>query len=93
MGQSCIAAKRFIVDAFIKDEFTNQFKQAVEAQFVVGDPMDAATTLAPMARQDLLDELHAQVMASVDLGAEIVTGGYQLDRPGCFITPRPFLPM
>jgi len=87
MGQSCIAAKRFIVDQFIGDDFIEQFKNAIEAKFVAGDPMDAETTLAPMARQDLLDELHEQVMASVELGAKIVTGGYQLDRPGCYYAP------
>jgi len=87
MGQSCIAAKRFIVDQFIADKFTEQFKEAVEAHFVAGDPMDEATTLAPMARQDLLDELHSQVMRSVELGAKIVTGGYQLDREGCYYAP------
>ena len=87
MGQSCIAAKRFIVDQTIADDFTEQFKQAIESTFVAGDPMDATTTLAPMARQDLLDELHQQVMRSVEMGATIVTGGYQLDRPGCFYAP------
>jgi len=87
MGQSCIASKRFIVDQFIAEEFTNKFKQAIEEKFVAGNPMDEETTLAPMARQDLLDELHQQVMASVELGAKIVTGGYQLDRPGCYYAP------
>ncbi|GAB6035271.1 NAD-dependent succinate-semialdehyde dehydrogenase [Galenea microaerophila] len=87
MGQSCIAAKRFIVDQTIADDFTQAFKEAVEKQFVAGDPLDPNTTLAPMARQDLLDELHQQVMQSVELGAEIVTGGYQLDRPGSYYAP------
>lgn len=87
MGQSCIAAKRFIVDAGIKDEFVTRFKDAVEGHFQAGDPLDEKTTLAPMARQDLLDELHDQVMRSVEMGAELVTGGYQLDRPGCFYAP------
>lgn len=87
MGQSCIAAKRFIVDQTIVDDFTEQFKQAIESTFVAGNPMDESTTLAPMARQDLLDELHQQVMRSVEMGAKIVTGGYQLDRPGCFYAP------
>lgn len=87
MGQSCIASKRFIVDQFIAEDFTQKFKQAIEDKFVAGDPMDPETTLAPMARQDLLDELHDQVMRSVELGAEIVTGGYQLDRPGCYYAP------
>ncbi|MDX1796130.1 MAG: NAD-dependent succinate-semialdehyde dehydrogenase, partial [Hydrogenovibrio sp.] len=87
VGQSCISSKRFIVDSMIADDFIAKFKAAVESTFVAGDPMDSSTTLAPMARQDLLDELHAQVMASVELGAEIVTGGYQLDRPGCYYAP------
>lgn len=87
VGQSCIAAKRFIVDSMIADDFTAQFQAAIEDQFVAGDPMDKKTTLAPMARQDLLDELHQQVMKSVELGAKIVTGGYQLDRPGYYYAP------
>lgn len=87
MGQSCIAAKRFIVDQYIAEDFTQQFKDAIEEKFVAGDPLDPETTLAPMARQDLLEELHEQVMKSVELGAEIVTGGYQLDRPGCYYAP------
>ena len=87
MGQSCIAAKRFIVDQFIAENFIQQLKEAVESHFVAGDPMDKTTTLAPMARQDLLDELHDQVMRSVELGAKIVTGGYQLDREGCYYAP------
>lgn len=87
MGQSCIASKRFIVDTHLADEFTEKFKQAIETKFVAGDPMDKQTTLAPMARQDLLDELHGLVMASVELGARIVTGGYQLDREGSYYAP------
>jgi len=87
MGQSCIASKRFIVDQFIADEFIERFKQAIEESFVAGDPMEAKTTLAPMARQDLLDELHDQVMRSVEMGATLVTGGYQLDREGSYYAP------
>lgn len=86
-GQSCIASKRFIVDLFIADDFIEMFKNAVEDQLHAGDPMAPETTLAPMARQDLLDELHEQVMQCVELGATIVTGGYQLDRPGCYYAP------
>ncbi|HEY9018574.1 NAD-dependent succinate-semialdehyde dehydrogenase [Thiomicrospira sp.] len=87
MGQSCIAAKRFIVDQNIFDQFVEQFKQAVEAKFVAGDPMDPHTTLCPMARQDLLDELHKQVTESVELGAKIITGGQQIERPGSYYAP------
>lgn len=87
MGQSCIAAKRFIVDQNIFDAFVDQFKQAVEARFSVGDPLDPNTTLCPMARQDLLDELHQQVTESVKLGAKIMTGGHQIEGPGSYYAP------
>ncbi|MCF6254641.1 MAG: aldehyde dehydrogenase family protein, partial [Thiomicrorhabdus sp.] len=87
MGQSCIAAKRFIVDESRFDEFVEQFKTAIEEKFVAGDPMDPATTLAPMSRQDLLEEMHEQVMKAVEMGATLVTGGYQLDRPGSYYAP------
>lgn len=87
MGQSCIAAKRFIVDQTQFNDFVEQFKTAIEEKFVAGDPMDSATTLAPMSRQDLLEELHEQVMRAVEQGATIVTGGYQLDRPGSYYAP------
>lgn len=87
MGQSCISSKRFIIDANLFTEFTTKFKQAIENKFIAGNPMDKTTTLAPMARQDLLDELHQQVMESVKLGAKIITGGYQLDIKGCYYAP------
>ena len=87
MGQSCIAAKRFIIDQFIYEDFISKLKAAVEAKFVAGDPLDTATTLCPMARQDLLDELHQQVQTCVDYGARLVTGGYQLERAGCYYAP------
>ncbi len=82
-GQSCIAAKRFIVVDAIADEFIARFRGEVEA-LMAGDPVDSATTLAPMARQDLRDELHRQVEESVAAGAEIVTGGYPLKRDGAY---------
>lgn len=72
-GQSCIAAKRFIVLDEIADAFVEKFKRAVEA-LRSGDPMKASTTLAPMARHDLRDELHQQVLASIQAGATVVTG-------------------
>ncbi len=87
MGQSCIASKRFIVDAHLVDEFTEKFKQAIEDKFIAGNPMEKSTTIAPMARQDLLEELHQQVQESVKLGATIVTGGYQIDRKGSYYAP------
>ncbi len=85
-GQSCIAAKRFIVVEAIAEEFVQRFKSAVEA-LQPGDPMDEATTLAPMARTDLRDELHRQVEESVAAGAVLVTGGKVIDGPGAFYAP------
>ena len=91
MGQTCIASKRFIIDAFLFDEFVQKFKQAVEEKFPtegkINSPMEKEASLAPMARQDLLDKLHQQVMDSVALGATIITGGYQLDCPGYYYAP------
>ena len=82
-GQSCIAAKRFILVESVADAFLERFKQAVEA-LEPGDPLEASTTLQPMARQDLRDELHEQVADSIEAGAEPVTGCRPLDRPGAF---------
>ena len=73
-GQTCIAAKRFIVQEGIADEFVKRFVEAA-AKLRLGDPQDDATTLAPMARQDLRDELHKQVQASVAKGAKVLLGG------------------
>lgn len=87
MGQSCIAAKRFILDQFIYDEFIERLRLALDDKYLAGDPLDPKTTLCPMARQDLLNELDQQVQASVKLGARLVTGGYQLDRPGSYYAP------
>ena len=72
-GQSCIAAKRFIVVESIAEAFVGRFKTAVEA-LRSGDPMDEATQLGPMARFDLRDELHQQVVESIAQGAVVVTG-------------------
>ncbi len=72
-GQSCIAAKRFIPVADIADEFVERFRQAVDA-LVPGNPLDVSVTLAPMARFDLRDDLHEQVLASIHNGAVALTG-------------------
>ena len=82
-GQSCIAAKRFIVVDAIAEDFVTRFKAAVEA-FTIGDPLDESTTLAPMAREDLRDELHVQVTDTLDAGAIAVTGCKKVERPGAF---------
>ncbi|NOX07980.1 MAG: NAD-dependent succinate-semialdehyde dehydrogenase [Gammaproteobacteria bacterium] len=72
-GQSCIAAKRFILVEAIADEFIRRFKQAVEV-LIPGDPMQEGTTLAPMSRHDLRDELHEQVLDALSKGAIAVAG-------------------
>lgn len=72
-GQSCIAAKRFIVVDAIRDAFVAQFKSAVAA-LRPGDPRDEQTTLAPLARHDLRDELHRQVSDSLAQGAQAIAG-------------------
>ena len=82
-GQSCIAAKRFIVVDAVADEFVERFRDAVAA-LRPGDPRDEATTFAPMARTDLRDELHRQVLDSIEAGAQVVIGGAPMDGPGAW---------
>ena len=72
-GQTCIAAKRFIVVDAIADAFVQRFVEAA-SKLKLGDPQDEATTLAPMARVDLRDELHKQVQASIAKGARPLLG-------------------
>ena len=85
-GQSCIAAKRFIVEEQAYDAFLKLFK-AEMARLVVGDPFDEQTQVGPQAREDLMMELHAQVEASVDKGAELELGGAPLNHRGYFYPP------
>jgi len=85
-GQSCIAAKRFIVVPQIADEFLRQFKIKVEA-LKLGDPMDDATQIGPMARLDLRDSLHGQITDSIVQGAVAVTGCKPVEREGFFYQP------
>lgn len=85
-GQSCIAAKRFIVVESRLAEFTDAFAARLAA-LRVGDPLDEATEVGTLARPDLRDELHDQVVRSVERGARIVTGGTIPDGPGAFYPP------
>ncbi|OGS80159.1 MAG: succinate-semialdehyde dehydrogenase [Gallionellales bacterium GWA2_55_18] len=85
-GQSCIAAKRFIVVPQIVDEFLHKFKAKVEA-LRLGDPLDDATQIGPMARLDLRDELHRQVSDSIAQGAVAMTGCKPVERAGFFYQP------
>ncbi len=85
-GQSCIAAKRFIVTADAAAAFERRFAAAIEA-LVVGDPKDDRTQVGPLARGDLRETLERQVQESVRLGARVVTGGKRLDRKGYYFAP------
>jgi succinate-semialdehyde dehydrogenase/glutarate-semialdehyde dehydrogenase len=85
-GQSCIAAKRFIVAEQIADEFERKFVSGMEA-LKVGDPMLPETELGPLASADAVQSLHEDVEKSVLAGARVLTGGERLDRPGCFYAP------
>jgi len=85
-GESCIAAKRFIVEDSVYDEFLARFAETAAAQ-IVGDPMEEATQLGPCARADLRQSVDDQVRATVAAGARLVTGGRFLERPGFFYAP------
>ncbi|MET1152615.1 aldehyde dehydrogenase family protein, partial [Arthrobacter sp.] len=85
-GQSCVNAKRFIVDEKVADDFVAEFV-ARTRELVVGDPLDAATTIGPMARDNLRAELHDQVRRSAESGGKIVLGGSIVDGPGYFYEP------
>ncbi len=85
-GQSCIAAKRFIVVESVRAQFTERFVARMgRARF--GDPRDPKNDLGPLARHDLRDQLHAQVKASVDRGAKVLLGGEIPAGPGAFYPP------
>ena len=85
-GQSCIAAKRFIVVDAVADEFVSRFRTAVET-LSMGDPLDENNKLGPMARIDLRDELHQQVVDSLSQGAVAVTGCNPEAGSGAFYQP------
>jgi len=82
-GQSCIAAKRFIVLEAVADEFVERFRYAIEG-LRTGDPLDESTGLAPLAREDLRETLQRQVAASIDSGALVVTGCKVVEGDGFF---------
>ncbi|MCD4796068.1 MAG: NAD-dependent succinate-semialdehyde dehydrogenase [Candidatus Cloacimonetes bacterium] len=82
-GQSCIAAKRFIVVDAVREKFEKLFLEKMENQ-IMGDPFSPETTIGPMARTDLRDELHEQVIKSINKGAKCLTGGYIPKMEGAF---------
>jgi succinate-semialdehyde dehydrogenase/glutarate-semialdehyde dehydrogenase len=85
-GQSCIAAKRFIVVDSIRVPFEAKLVQALEAK-VMGDPLDENTDVGPQARADLRDQLHRQVTVSIQMGARCLLGGNFPSGPGYFYPP------
>lgn len=85
-GQSCIAAKRFIVAERVADRFLEPFAAEMRARRV-GDPLDRATQIGPQARLDLRASLHRQVEDSVKRGARVILGGALPDGPGAFYPP------
>jgi succinate-semialdehyde dehydrogenase/glutarate-semialdehyde dehydrogenase len=85
-GQSCIAAKRFIVEAAIADPF-EQALAAEMKRLKVGDPLDRSTDVGPLAREDLLETLHDQVERSIQAGARLLTGGKRLPQTGYYYPP------
>src|SRR5579863_7686681 len=85
-GQSCIAAKRFIVDASIAQAFERGMAAKFE-QLVVGDPMDGKTDIGPLVNMDAVRSIDDQVRRLVESGGRIVIGGKRLDRKGCYYAP------
>jgi succinate-semialdehyde dehydrogenase / glutarate-semialdehyde dehydrogenase len=85
-GQSCIAAKRFIVAESIADAFQTKFVQRMQS-LQIGDPFDEKTQLGPLANADAVTSLDADVQKSVAAGARVLTGGHPLKRPGNFYAP------
>ena len=85
-GQSCIAAKRFIVNEKIRREFEKEFAEHMKS-LKVGDPMDEATQIGPLARKDIMDALLKQIDGSVKMGAKVLAGGKRKGSKGFFVEP------
>jgi succinate-semialdehyde dehydrogenase len=85
-GQVCLAAKRFILEQPIAEEFTRKFIAAAKL-IKAGDPLDPVSTIGPMARNDLRAELHQQVERTIAAGAKLALGGNIVDGPGNFYQP------
>ncbi len=85
-GQSCVAAKRFIVMESVADIFLEKFKTKL-SQLIIGDPMDASTQLGPMSSEAAAKRIATQVQKAVDGGATILLGGKRVQREGAFMEP------
>ena len=85
-GQSCIAAKRFILEKGIAQKFLDIFVKKIEA-LTLGNPLDSKTQIGPLARPDLVDTLEKQIEKTVELGGKIISGGKRPDLKGNFYLP------
>ena len=85
-GQSCIAAKRFIVHEKIADEFERRFVSKMQ-NLQVGDPFDEKTDVGPLSTPDAVKDLDADVQKTIQAGAKLLTGGHSIKRPGNFYAP------
>jgi succinate-semialdehyde dehydrogenase/glutarate-semialdehyde dehydrogenase len=85
-GQSCIAAKRFIVADEIYEKFEKKFVDEMRA-LKIGDPMEESTDIGPLATPQIVKDLDEQVKRAAESGARVLTGGKKLDRPGNFYEP------
>lgn len=85
-GQSCLCAKRFMVEAPVIAEFEQRVGAAVAA-LKIGDPTDPATQIGPLAKPEFVNDIERQVNESVAMGARVVTGGHRIDGPGNYYAP------
>ena len=85
-GQSCIAAKRFFIADQVYDKFLKEFVEQIRA-LKVGDPLDEATDIGPLATESILNGVHEQVQKSIAAGAKLLTGGNRIHGPGFFYEP------
>ncbi|UFS58780.1 NAD-dependent succinate-semialdehyde dehydrogenase [Subtercola endophyticus] len=85
-GQSCLCAKRFIVEGAVIDDFERMIVPAVES-LRIGDPLDNATQFGPLAKKGFVDDIARQVDESVAMGARVLTGGYRLEGEGNYYAP------
>ena len=89
-GQSCIAAKRFMIADQIYDEFLDQFVARMRA-LKIGDPMDETTEIGPLATEQVLQGVHDQVQKTIAAGAKLLTGGNRIHGAGLFYEPTVFV--
>jgi succinate-semialdehyde dehydrogenase/glutarate-semialdehyde dehydrogenase len=85
-GQSCIAAKRFFIADKIYDDFLSQFVERMRA-LKIGDPLDEAIEMGPLATEQIMNGVHEQVQKSIAAGAKLLTGGNRIHGPGFFYEP------